>query len=108
MTARPSKYRNVPTYVDGIRFASKLEAKRYGELLLLERAGEIRDLKLQPSYKLDVKGKPVCEYRGDFAYLTNTGLPVTEDCKGMETAEFKVKAKLFRALFGREIVRVTK
>ena len=32
------KYRNEPTSVDGIRFASKKEAWRYGELKLLEKA----------------------------------------------------------------------
>lgn len=98
-----SKYRNQPIEIDGIRFASKAEGRRYGELKLLVRAGEITGLALQPSYKLAVNGHPVCVYRGDFSYLDKTGMPVTEDVKGVATPEFKLKSKLFRALMGREI-----
>ena len=36
-----SKYHAVPTTIDNIRFASKAEARRYRELRLLEKAGEI-------------------------------------------------------------------
>lgn len=100
------KYRNVPTEVDGIRFASKAEAKRYGDLKLLQRAGEIAELRCQPRYELAVNGHKVCTYVGDFAYITRTGMPVCEDVKGVETPEFKIKAKLFRALMGREVVVV--
>lgn len=100
------KYRNEPVVVDGFRFASKREAARYHELKLLERAGEIYDLKLQPSYDLSVNGKKVCRYVGDFSYLTQTGMPVCEDVKSDFTAKnptFRLKAKLFHALFGTEI-----
>jgi hypothetical protein len=48
----PNKYRNIKTIVDGITFASKKEAKRYSELKLLERAGMITDLELQPAFNL--------------------------------------------------------
>lgn len=100
---RGTKYRNEPVEIDGIRFASKAEGRRYQELKLLQRAGEISELRLQPDYKLQVNGHAICTYRGDFSYLTKTGLPVTEDVKGIETPVFKVKARLFRALLGREI-----
>lgn len=100
------KYRNVPTIVDGIRFDSKAEARRYGDLKLLERAGEIRDLRLQPRYPLTVNGVKVCEYRADFAYLDRTGTPITEDVKGVSTKDFIIKAKLFKALLGRDVVLV--
>lgn len=40
----PHKYHAKPTTVDGIRFASKAEARRYSELRLLEKAGEIKNL----------------------------------------------------------------
>lgn len=100
------KYRNTPVVIDGHRFASKAEGRRYSELKLLERAGEIRDLRLQPRYDLAVNGHKVCAYVGDFAYLTKSGEPVTEDTKGVETRDFKIKAKLFRALMGRDIVIV--
>ncbi len=100
-----NKYGNKPTTIDGVRFASKKEAKRYGQLLLLQRAGEIAGLKLQPRYPLMVNGEKVCVYVGDFEYTDGRSLEfVTEDAKGVKTPEFKLKAKLFRALYGREIV----
>jgi hypothetical protein len=106
MIARPTyrKYRNVPTEIDGIKFASKREAKRYCELKLLEKAGEIKDLRLQPRYPLTVNGLHVCTYVADFEYSW-TALPstVTEDAKGVRTRDFINKAKLFHALYGREI-----
>ena len=98
------KYRNVPTEVDGIRFASKAEARRYSELKLLQRAGEISDLTCQPAYNLVVNGHKICRYTADFSYLTKAGEPVTEDVKGTIARDFPVKRKLFRALLGREIV----
>lgn len=47
-----NKYRNKKTIIDGIQFDSKKEAKVYQQYKLLERAGEIKDLKLQPRYEL--------------------------------------------------------
>ncbi|MDD3747626.1 MAG: DUF1064 domain-containing protein, partial [Anaerostipes sp.] len=45
---RYSKYGARKTVIDGITFDSKREAKRYQELKLLEQAGEISYLELQP------------------------------------------------------------
>ena len=87
-----SKYRAVPVTVDGIRFASKAEARRYQELKALERAGKIANLVLQPSYPLHGG----VAYRADFAY-DQDGRRVVEDVKGYETQVFRIKAKLFRA-----------
>lgn len=97
-----SKYRNVPTVVDGIRFASKKEARRYVYLKARERSGEIADLTLQPRYPLGVNGLHVCTYVADFDYRRD-GRLVTEDSKGVKTPEFIIKAKLFHALYGREV-----
>lgn len=98
------KYRNVPTIVDGIKFASKREAVRYSQLKLLERAGEISELRLQPRYPLTVNGLHVCTYVGDFEYRdAGTELLVTEDAKGVRTRDFINKSKLFHALYGREV-----
>lgn len=101
------KYRNVPTEIDGIKFASKREALRYCELKLLERAGEIKNLRLQPRYPLTVNSLHVATYIGDFEYVeTSTDRLVTEDSKGVRTRDFINKAKLFHALYGREVVLV--
>lgn len=100
---RRSKYGNKPTEVDGIRFASKREAHRYTELKLLERAGKISALRLQPAFPLDVNGVPVCHYRADFAYVEN-GRRVVEDSKGYRTDVYKIKRALMKAIHGVEIV----
>ena len=101
------KYKNVPTVIDGIRFASKREAHRYCELKHLEKLGDIEALGLQPRYPLTVNGLHVCTYVGDFEYVDpNTGRIITEDSKGVRTKDFIIKAKLFHALYGREIVLV--
>ena len=67
LPARPRKFRNVPTSVGDVLFDSKREAARYQELRLLERAGEITALRVQPRYPLAVNGVPICAYVGDFA-----------------------------------------
>ena len=91
-----SKFRAKATHCDGHRFASKAEARRYGELRSLQQAGVISHLELQPSFPLIVGGVVVCTYRGDFRYLEN-GKSVTEDVKGFATAEYKLKRKLLLA-----------
>lgn len=101
---KPSKYRNTPTEIDGIRFASKKEARRYADLKLLERAKQIENLVLQPRYPLTVAGLHVATYVGDFQYdEVKSGRRVTEDAKGVVTDVFRIKAKLFHALYGREV-----
>lgn len=101
---RKNKYRNTRTTVDGIKFASKREAARYADLKRLERAGEITALRLQPRYPLTVNGMFVTTYVGDFEYVeTSTNRLVTEDSKGVRTRDFINKAKLFHALYGREV-----
>lgn len=98
-----NKYRNVRVTYDGLKFDSIAESKRYEFLKLMQKAGEISDLEVQPGFKLEVEGKLICEYRGDFAYRDKQGRFVVEDVKGQHTASlplFRVKAKLFEALKG--------
>lgn len=92
-----SKYRSKRTEIDGISFASKKEAKRYSELKLLERAGHIRQLTLQPRFPLKVGGQLICTYVADFAYFDQNAR-VIEDSKGFRTREYIIKAKLLKAL----------
>jgi hypothetical protein len=65
---RKSKFGSKKKVIDGYKFLSLLEAKRYGELKLLERAGEIKNLEVHPRYPLLVKGHPICTYEADFRY----------------------------------------
>ena len=98
----PAKYRAIPVVIDGHRFPSKKEGKRYGELKLLEQAGKISDLKLQPPFDLHVNGVKVCFYKGDFSYVEN-GVRVIEDVKGVKTPMYRLKRKMMRAEYGIEI-----
>jgi len=99
------KYHNTKVVVDGIKFDSKLEAKRYGQLKLMEHAGVIRDLELQPEYELIPSFKKSGKtwrrtvYRADFRYiLCEDDRIIIEDVKGSEaviTDVFRLKQKLF-------------
>jgi len=103
LSGKPNKYRNKATEVDGLRFDSRLEARWWLVLRDRERCGEISELRRQVPYDLVVNGFKVCRYVADFTYLDKTGTPHTLDAKGILTRDFVVKAKLFRALMGREI-----
>ena len=106
MTAH--KYHAIPTEVDGILFASRLEARRYSELRLMGQAGEIRDLELQPRYPIRINGQLVCTYVADFRYFdVQRNREVVEDVKGVRTREFVLKKKLVKAVYGIDIEEVT-
>lgn len=101
---RINKYRNKPVIIDGTRFASTMEGNRYRELKLLERAGAITDLKLQPRYPIVINGVKVTTYVGDFEYQCTPGPKVTEDTKGTKTTDYIIKKKLMFAVYGITIV----
>lgn len=116
------KYNNRKIVVDGLKFDSKKEAKRYQELKVLERAGIIENLQRQVKYVLipaqyepsdevyvkgKEKGKPKkgrllereCAYYADFTYCNN-GETFVEDTKGMRTSEYIIKRKLMLYIHG--------
>lgn len=97
-----SKYRNKITEVDGIKFHSKKEAKRWGELKLLERAGEILHLERQVKYAFEHNGVNLGFYVCDFKYVSN-GDWIIEDVKGFKTAIYRQKKKMMEAFYGIEI-----
>ena len=112
-----SKYHSIKTKTfDGIEFDSRKEARRWTELKLLERAGEIKDLQRQVKYILipaqyetierySKKGERLkdgtkliereCSYVADFVYTDlRTGKKVVEDTKGVKTKDYIIKRKL--------------
>lgn len=95
-----NKYKNKKVQIDMYVFDSIAESRRYKELALLEKAGEIENLQLQPkfllqeSFKKNGKTYRKIEYIADFMY-EEKGQVIVEDVKGMETKEFKMKRKLF-------------
>ena len=117
-----SKYKAVKTTIDGITFDSKKEAKRYTELKLLEKAGHITHLELQPEYQITINGAKICKYKADFRYFTvrqenneqyynskgewqtptMTGDKegqIVEDVKGFKTPIYRLKKKLVEASY---------
>jgi len=96
-----SKYRAVATTVNGIKFHSLGESRRYQALELLQAAGEIHSLGLQVKYPLVVNGVKIADYVCDFEYFdVRKGAAVTEDYKGVRTAAYNLKKKLMLALYG--------
>lgn len=96
-----SKYGNRKVIVDDIIFDSIKEANRYQELKLMERAGAIKDLELQPRFELVPKfcheGETFrkVEYVADFRYFdVGLGHVVVEDVKGYRTDVYKLKKKM--------------
>ena len=98
-----SKYRAVRTEVDGHSFPSLKESRRYGQLKMLQLAGEISELRLQVPYELNPNGSFSYRYFADFEYITKEGVKVTEDVKGFRNATYKKKAKLMMKVHGIKI-----
>ena len=127
-TAKTNKYNAKKVSVDGIEFDSKKEAKRYQELLLLQKAGEIYMLERQKVYELlpaqrehdtvgkrggVIKGKLLeraVEYVADFVYTDKNGKTIVEDVKGFREggayAVFVLKRKLMLYRYGIKIIEV--
>jgi len=97
-----SKYNAKKCVIDGIKFDSLKEGRRYQQLKLLEKAGEIENLELQPKYDLMVNGKKVGFYKADFRYVENGEL-VVEDVKGMKTPIYNLKKKMVKAIYNIDI-----
>lgn len=121
---KKNKYGNSKVIIDGIKFDSELEGKRYKQLKLLERAGEIKDLQLQVPYILqesyrkydskEHKWKTIqaIKYVADFVYFDiRKGKVIVEDTKSepTKTAVFKIKKKIFEYKYQNlELTEVTK
>lgn len=119
---RTPKYRNKKIEADGMVFDSKKEYKRWCELNLLLKAGEITELERQVKIPLiptqrepDIigkrgglkKGKVIeheISYIADFVYKDKDGKLVVEDTKGFRTKEYVLKRKMLLFLWG---IRIT-
>jgi hypothetical protein len=97
------KYSSKKTVVDDIEFDSVKEAKRYKELKLLLKVGEIGMLQRQVPFELNPGGTHSLKYVADFCYITREGVRVTEDCKGFRTGEYLKKKRLMKKVHQIEI-----
>ena len=125
---KSNKYSNTKVTVDGEALDSKKEYRRYCELKLLERAGEIKCLERQVKYilipaqyetfdRFGKKGQRLkdgerllekeCAYIADFKYQdTRTGELVVEDTKGFKTDAYIIKRKLMLHVYGIKIKEI--
>lgn len=115
---RQSKYGAEKVSILGVEFDSKKEARRWFELSLLEKAGEISNLRRQVEFELipaqrepykvgkrggTIKGRTIeqaVKYRADFVYQDIEGNTIVEDCKGVRTKEYIIKRKLLLWRYG--------
>ena len=106
--AARTKYGSRATVVDGVRFDSAKEARRWGELELMAAAGLIRNLRRQVPYEIVVNGDKVCTYIADAVYET-ADLTIVEDVKSVFTRKnpvYRLKKKLMQAVHNIEIHEV--
>lgn len=118
------KFRNKPEKVDGIKFQSRKEARRYEELLMAEKMGLISELKVHPRFPINLDNwvtpngqiighAHICDYIADFSYLKN-GRRVVEDTKGKDprtgwntrTEAYKLKKIMMRIINGIDVVEI--
>lgn len=96
-----NKYRNRKTVCDGITFDSMAEARYYTELKLLQKAGVVEDIELQPkfllqdSYKYLGRTVRAINYIADFRVTYADGHIEVVDVKGKKTEVYNLKKKLF-------------
>lgn len=110
---RKNKFRAVRRVIDGHSFPSQREANRYCQLKLLERAGEISGLVLQPKFWLTIDGKPIllrsegypngrrASFKPDFQYVRKDGATVVEDTKSpaTRTEAYVLRKGIFEILY---------
>lgn len=109
LAKRQNKYKARRVTIDGIAFDSHAEARHYGELKLLQRAGEISELKVHWLFPLTVNGKKVGSYEADFVYTDKCGRLRVVDVKGgpaTRTQLYRLKKKMFEAQYGLTIEEV--
>jgi len=87
---KKSKYNSKRVEIDGFKFDSKKEAKRYSELKILkEIKGDVSYFLLQVPFKM-----PGTKYVADFLVFWADGSHTVEDTKGFRTATYKLKKRM--------------
>lgn len=97
--------------IDGVLFDSKKEATRYAELKLLERAGLIECLEVQPSWNVEINGKHYCRFTADFTYIDKRLGAVIEDVKSTGTAKdaaYRLRRKAAELAHGIRVTEVVR
>lgn len=95
-----SKMSNVKTILDGVKYDSKKEATRAGQLKLMVKAGVISALQEQVAFHF-----ADTTYVADFVYFDREKMAfVVEDAKGHRTATYIHKRKLMLKYYNIKIL----
>ena len=97
---RGNKYNAQSSNYNGRSFDSKKEAAYAAELDLRKRAGDILDWTPQVKIPLDVNGHHIANYYIDFVVEHPNETREYVEVKGFETDVWRLKWKLFEALYG--------
>lgn len=112
---KENKYHNKKCVYKGIKFDSLKEMRYYAKLELLEKAGEISELKRQvefiliETFKLEDKTYRKTKYIADFTYKTKDGKYHVVDIKSEATRKdktYQLKKKLLAWRYGLVIEEV--
>jgi hypothetical protein len=101
-----SKFRNIRQTYGGYSYQSKLEAKTAQELDFRMKAtddGKIESWERQVNIPLEAHGEFICNYRIDFIATRPDGVKEYIECKGLATADWKIKWALFQAQYKKQI-----
>ncbi len=112
LTKPKSKYGAKSVFVDGIKFDSRREARRWQDLKLLERAGKIHDLQRQVVFELapsvriagEKRARTALRYTADAVYWSIEGGRVVEDSKGITDTSFRIRQHLMKSVHGIDVV----
>lgn len=94
-----TKYHNKRQEYGGHSYMSKLEADIAWQLDMRIKAGEVESYKRQVKIPLTVKGKHICNYFIDFVVKCTDGTTEYLEAKGFETDVWRMKWKIFEALY---------
>lgn len=93
------KYKNKTTEYNGHLYHSIKEANYARELDARIKAGELKEFRRQVPVELRVNGMKICTYTIDFVEIDHRDNEMWTEVKGFETPEWKLKWKLFEAIF---------
>lgn len=105
-----NKYNNAKVKSDGITFDSKKEHAKYNELVMMQKAGIISDLRSQVKFEIIPKDgdERAAFYVADFVYKTSDGKTIVEDVKSAITKKnpvYILKRKLFKHIYKEYLFR---
>lgn len=96
------KFQAIRVEDEGIKFASKKEHKRYKELKLLQKNGDVVFFLMQTPFHLPGNVK----YISDFLIFWTDNRVTIEDVKGMKTPLYIAKKKIVETIYPIQITEI--